>query len=271
MGGGEAGARAQHLARMVRPDLFARQRRHAHAFAQRALAPGLAGAEAVHVAGGQAGCHLPGRHRDQLAVLERSDAGGGQPVIQEHRVVPGREGMAEGGTQPFVRVQQPGQRRPVLGARSQGARQRDALAVLVQVHQHGHLARARADAHLQPVQQAIQDMGRIDLAAHQAVAHAGPGQLAAQLEPDPVLFIEAEHRGHHHRRAVGQGHEADAYRCPFRFVGAGDPRPALFAACHSVPFLRRRHQPSRSSTSISRCAISASFRFLFMAMLRRRW
>jgi hypothetical protein len=62
----------------------------------------------------------------------------------------------------------------------------------------------------------------VDLAIDQAVAHGGPGLLAAQLEPDAVLFVQAQDRGHDQGGAVGQGHEADFQGGLFGAVGAGD-------------------------------------------------
>jgi hypothetical protein len=98
------------------------------------------------VAGRHVRRHLAGRHGRHLHVAQRVDAAGGQPVIQEHRVVPGREGVREGEAPPAP-AHLRGQRRQVAHAlRRQRARQRDGLAVARQVHQQRHARGGGADA-----------------------------------------------------------------------------------------------------------------------------
>ena len=87
--------RAEHLLRVVLPDVLRRDRGEADAVGDRAVAPRLADAVAVHVADAHVGDHLRRRHGDDLGVLERIDAVGRQPVVDPHRVRAGRERLRE--------------------------------------------------------------------------------------------------------------------------------------------------------------------------------
>jgi hypothetical protein len=65
---------AQHLLGMVLPDVLRGGRGDADAVDDGAVVPGLADAEAVHVAHAHVGHHLRRRHGDDLGVLHRVDA-----------------------------------------------------------------------------------------------------------------------------------------------------------------------------------------------------
>jgi len=102
-------------------------------------------------------------------------------------------------------------------------RQRDRLAVVIEVHQYGHVLLRTASAQVHAVHQPIQYMGRVEFTVHQLVAHGGPGSLLAQDDLDAVFLVEAQHRSHHDRGAIGQWNEADFDFFFLRLVGACSP------------------------------------------------
>ena len=111
----------------------------------------------------------------------------------------------------------PRQRRAIDGAGTrQVTRQGNRLAVMMEIHQHGHVMLLAADAHLHAKYQAVQHMGHVKFAIAQLVAHAGPRRLAAQFDLDAVLFIEAQNRRHDQRGAIGQRQITDPDQLFFR-------------------------------------------------------
>ena len=208
--------RAQYLFGMVAPDVLRGGRGDADAIHDRAVAPWLADAEAIHIPDAHIGHHLRRRHGNDLGLLHRIDAIGGEPVIQPHRVGAGGERLREG-VVAFFGTHQLGQGRPIDRALArQLLRQRDGLAIVVQAHQHGHVLLLAADPHLHAVQQAVQHVGGIEVAIGQFVAHAGPRRFLAEHEFDAIFLVEAQYRRHHDRCAVGQRDEADP---DLRFLG----------------------------------------------------
>ena len=59
------------------------------------------------------------------------------------------------------------------------------------------------------IDQAVQRMGKVQLATDQFVAHAGPAGFLARDDGDAVLLVKAQYRGHHHRSAIGQRDKAN--------------------------------------------------------------
>ncbi|MCY1180076.1 hypothetical protein D9M73_205040 [compost metagenome] len=103
-------------------------------------------------------------------------------------------------------------------------RQIDALAILVEPHQHRHVSGpGAANAQVHGINQPIQAMGSVQLAADQLVAQAGPGTLALEVQAQAIGLGKALGRGNHYRGAVAQGHEADVQAGFFRRVAAVDP------------------------------------------------
>jgi hypothetical protein len=88
-------------------------------------------------------------------------------------------------------------------------RQRDGLAVVVERHQHGHVLLGATDADVDPIDQAVQHMGKVQFSVDQLVAHAGPAGFLRRDDLDAVFLVNAQHRGHDHAGAVGQRDEAD--------------------------------------------------------------
>jgi hypothetical protein len=84
-------------------------------------------------------------------------------------------------------------------------RQRDRLAILVQVHQHRHALFLAADAQMKATDQAIQGPLGIVHAALQFIAQGLPGSLPFLRDPDAILAVESTLRGHVDGRAVRQG------------------------------------------------------------------
>jgi hypothetical protein len=81
---------------VVFPDVLRGDSGDADAVDDRAMAPGLADAVAVHIAHPHVGHHLRWRHGDDLGFFQRVDAGRGQPVVEPHGVGASREGLREG-------------------------------------------------------------------------------------------------------------------------------------------------------------------------------
>ena len=67
--------------------------------------------------------------------------------------------------------------------------------------------------------------------------YEGDDCFLARRDLDAVLLVEAHHRSHHHRRAVGQRDETDLHLFQFRLVGARRPNAACREhrthCCHS--------------------------------------
>src|ERR1700716_2593080 len=120
----------------------------------------------------------------------------------------------------------------------------------------------------------------IQLAIAQLIAHAGPGGFLAEHDFDAIFLIEAELRCHHQRSAVGQRQKTDSDCLLFRLVRARHPgvcaqwsqhkiliyleKKALGSTNRACLASLKSAQPSKSSTSRMRWAISEIFRFLFI-------
>ena len=223
------GGGAEHLFRVIDPDVLRGHGGEADAVHDRAVVPRLADAEAVHVADAHVGHHLRRRHGDRLDVLHRIDAVRRQPVVQPHGVGAGREGLGEGVVL-FLLGDQCGQARAVDRALvPQLVGKRDGLTVMVQAHQVGHVLLRPADAKLDAVDQAVQHVGGVEFAIDQLVAHRSPRGFLGRDDLDAVLLVEFHHRGHDHRGAVGQRDEADADFLLFGGVGTSGPGAAANA------------------------------------------
>jgi hypothetical protein len=135
----------------------------------------------------------------------------------------GREGLRK---RVFARLgfHEFGQRGAIDGALvRQLLGQRDGLAVMVQVHQHGHVLLRPAGAQVHAIHQAIQHVRGIEFAIDQLIAHAGPGCFLAGHDLDAIFLVKAQHRRHDDRRAIGQWNKADFDFFFFRLVRAGSP------------------------------------------------
>ena len=98
-----------------------------------------------------------------------------QPVIKPHRVSAGGEGLGEGEFCAAL-VHMPIQRfRTVHASLLQSMGQVNALAILIQAHQHRHVGRGDpADAQVHRINQPVQAVRGIQFAADQFVAQVGP-------------------------------------------------------------------------------------------------
>ncbi|MNE04475.1 hypothetical protein D3C80_970090 [compost metagenome] len=152
------------------------------------------------------------------------DTVAGQPVIQPHGVSAGRKGLGKGEFCPAL-VHETLQRLGTGHALTlQCRRQIDALAILVEPHQHRHVGGpGAANAQVHGINQPIQAMGSVQLAADQLVAQAGPGTLALEVQAQAIGLGKALGRGNHYRGAVAQGHETDVQAVLFRRIAAVDP------------------------------------------------
>ncbi|MNH29823.1 hypothetical protein D3C79_900740 [compost metagenome] len=108
--------------------------------------------------------------------------------------------------------------------RLQTTGQVDALAVLIQAHQHGHVGRGHAtDAQVNGVNQTVEAVGGIEFAADQFVPQVGPGRLALEVQGQAMGLGEALGGGDNYRGAVAQSHEAEIDFGFFRGIAAIDP------------------------------------------------
>lgn len=237
---GEGARTRQHLFRMVWPYRLAGGQRKALALGHSIGGPRFAHAETVDAPRLDMRGHLGRRHHYAVHVAQRVDALAGQPVIQPHGVGAGGEGLGEGQACAML-VHQARQCFRVGHAFAlQGRGEVDGLRVLVQPHEHGHVTgRYATDAQVHGIDQAIQAVRGIQLAADQLVAQPGPGALALEVEGKAVLLGEALGGGDHHRGAVGQGHIADVQAGLFRRVTAIDPGQGRCSGygVHKVPRL----------------------------------
>ena len=205
---------------MVTPDVLGGGGGDTNAICNRAVAPRLAHAVAVHVAHAHVGHHLRWRHSDDLGVFERVHTHAGQPVIQPHGVCAGGEGLCKG-VFAFVGGHQLGEagciHRAFVGELfGQG----DGLAVLVQVHQYGHVFLRASGAHVHAVNQAVQSVGKVEFTIDQLVTHTSPARFFRRDDLHAILFVDTQHRGHHHTRAIGEGNETNLDFFFFRLVRA---------------------------------------------------
>ena len=253
---------------MVGPDALRRDGGEADLVHDRARAPGLADAEAVHVAHAHVGDHLRRRHGDGLGVAHRIDAMRRQPVIQPHGVGACGKGLGEG-VFALVAGHQPGQRLAVARASLQQlVGQGDRLAILVQPHKHRHVLARTADAQVHAVDQPIQHMSEIQLAVHELVPHAGPGSLLGQRDGDAVLLVQAQRRGHHHGRAIRQRDEADLHLGLFRRIGAGRPGAGAHQRIYQGQQARARRRARGPREPAAASGIGAIARVGFRGVFR---
>ncbi len=128
------------------------------------------------------------------------------------------------------------------------AGQVDALAVLVEPHEDGHVSRrAAADAQFHGIDQAVQAVCRLQLPADQSVAQPGPGGLTLQVQAQAVRLGEALGGRDHQRGAVGQCHEAHVQAVHFRGVATGHPVQRITGSFfHRACFIKG---PSRKKAS----------------------
>lgn len=209
---------------MVRPDRLAGRQGEADAFGNGLCSPGFAGAEAIDATGAQVRHHLRRRQHERLHVPQRIDAMGGEPVIEPERVGAGGEGMCQG--QACTAMAHAGAQCLGIGhaCRLQRGGQVDALAVLRQAHEHGHVhCRAAADAQMHRIDQAVQPVGRVQLAADQLVAQGRPGVLPLQVERQSERLGETLGGGDDQRGGIGERQKAEVDRALFRCIAAGDP------------------------------------------------
>ena len=218
-----AGA-AEDFFRVIGPDGLGRRQGKAEILLHRAGGPGFADAETVDTPRLQVRDHLRRRHHHAVDILQRMNALARQPVIQPHGVGAGGKCLGEGefwATLVHVAIQC---FRTGHAQRLQAVGEIDALAVLVQAHQHGHVGRGHAaDAQVHGVNQAVQAVGGIEFAADQFVPQVGPGRLALEVQGQAVGLGEPLGGGDHHRGAVAQGHEAEIDLGLFRGIAAIDP------------------------------------------------
>mgnify|MGYP003693585685 CR=1 FL=1 len=118
-------------------------------------------------------------------------------------------------------------------------RQRDRLAVVIEVHQHGHVLLRPADAHLHAIDQAVEHVRGVELAVDELVAHRRPRRFLARHDLDAVFLVELHHRRDHHRRAVGERNEADLHLASFPVRRTGGPRAGAQSAGSSSAHQRR--------------------------------
>ncbi len=231
---------------MVFPDRLCGLGREADTVNDRAVAPGFADAITVHVADAHVGDHLRRRHGDDFGIGERIDTVGRQPVINPHRVGAGRKGLRKGVFALFL-VHQRFQSRTVLDALFvELLRQRDGLAVVVEVHQDGHVFFRPADAHLHAVDQAVEHMRCIEFAVDQLVAHRGPRGFLGRNDFDAVFLVELHDVGHDHAGAVSQRYEPDLHFLLFGRIGTSGPGHAADRIRNEAHDRRPRQQAAAS-------------------------
>ena len=116
----------------------------------------------------------------------------------------GGKGMREGVGPWRLRDDQFLQRRrignPLL---QQRCGERDRLPVLIERHQIGHWLRFTGNPQFQSIQQAVQNMRRIQLSRDQFVTHCSPACLFGRHQRNAVFFIKTFQRSDNQRRAVG--------------------------------------------------------------------
>ena len=74
---------------------------------------------------------------------------------------------------------------------TQGVRQGDGLAVLVQGHQHRHVTARTGNAHLHTIGDPVEQVDGVQGAAQQLVAYRRPGRFARRQDADPVAAVES--------------------------------------------------------------------------------
>ena len=169
------GAGAENFFGMIGPNLLTGGDGKTNIVADGALVPRLAHTEAAHIANLHIHHHLRRRHDDGAHVIKRIDTGIRQPVVQPHRVGAGRKGMGKGETAFGLAVDglfQAGGIGNLL--RFQLVRQGDRLAIVIERHQVRHRMLRAGNAQLQAIDQAVQNVCRIELTGDQLVADGCP-------------------------------------------------------------------------------------------------
>ena len=178
--------------------------------------------------------HLRRWNHHAVHVVQRMQTDARQPVVQPERVGTGGKGLRQGQACTILAPMPEQCLRTGHASLLQRFGKIDRLAVLAQSHEHRHLAcRAAAEAELDAVDQPVQALRGIQLAAEQLVAQGGPGRLAPEIEREAVGLGEALGGGHDQRGRIGQRHETDVQGALFRCVGTAGPGLAAYrSVCH---------------------------------------
>ena len=99
----------------------------------------------------------------------------------------------------------------------------DGLTIAVEGHQISHRLRLAGDPQFKTVQQAVENMRRVQLAGHQLVAHRRPAGFLTRHQGDAILFVKPLRRGDSQRRAIGQRNKSDPHAGLLRFVRSAGP------------------------------------------------
>ena len=204
--------------------------------------PRFADAKTNHVADTHVHHHLRRRHHHGAYVRKRVDATAGQPVIEPHRVRPGGKGVGKGVAARRALADQPFQPHevghPFL---PQVAGERNRLAIAVEGHQVCHCVRLAGDPQFEAIQQAVENVCRIEFTGDQFVAHRRPAGFFGRYQGNAIFFIEPFQRRDRDRRAVRQRNKSDSYGRLLRLIGSCRPcalhhagqqhRPAQRGAC----------------------------------------
>lgn len=165
--------------------------------------------------------HLRRWNHHAVHVVQRMQTDARQPVVQPERVGTGGKGLRQGQACTILAPMPEQCLRTGHASLLQRFGKIDRLAVLAQSHEHRHLAcRAAAEAELDAVDQPVQALRGIQLAAEQLVAQGGPGRLAPEIEREAVGLGEALGGGHDQRGRIGQRHETDVQGA---LSGASEP------------------------------------------------
>lgn len=206
---------------MIGPDCLGGRQGEAEILFHCTGGPRLAHAETVDAPCLQVRDHLRRRHHHAVDILQRMDPLARQPVVQPHGV--GAGGECLGKRQPWATLVHVAIQCLRTGHAKclQTRGEVDALAILVQAHQHRHVGGGDAAyAKVHRIHQAIQAVGGIQFTADQFVPQAGPGRLALEVQGQAVRLGKALGGGDDHGGAVAQGHEAEI---DFGFSGASLP------------------------------------------------
>ncbi|GAV36536.1 hypothetical protein ROTAS13_04224 [Roseomonas sp. TAS13] len=207
---------------MTGPDLAAAQHDAAGTACRRLAAPGLAGAEAVDLPGRQRIAGPGGRQHAEVQVPVRVEPAQRHPVAQQ--VVVRGEGEDHGeARRRGQRAHQRGevlrrQRQSRVEPRGKGAGQDQPVAVQAesgadrQPMPHAAQTAGQGDGH-RPEQ-----VGRVQPAEGDLVAHRGPGCLGGKHDPQPGGGEHAQFLSHQQRRGVGQRHEAQPEQAGAQFA-----------------------------------------------------
>ncbi|MNP21535.1 hypothetical protein D3C76_1141570 [compost metagenome] len=223
---------------MVWPDRLAGRQGKPLVLGHGVCRPGFAHAETIDAAGLDMRGHLGGWHYHAVDIVQWMNTLARQPVIQPHGMSAGGECLGE--RQPCAMLVHTARQclRAGHACALQGRGQVDGLGILIQAHEHRHVAAGHAtDAQVHGVDKSIQAVCGIQFATHQLVAQTGPGPLALEVEGQAMLLGEALGGGDYHRGAVGQGHEADVQTGFLRRIAAVDPGQGHCRGCciHKVP------------------------------------